>query len=71
MEIILLAVACVVFGALYLLATPVGMVLGAICFVISELVLLVGRLGQLAAQGMHRALKNRRLDSPLHLRLFK
>lgn len=71
MEIILLAVASVVFGALYLLATPVGIVLGAICFLISELFLLVTRLGQLASELMHRAVSHRRLNPRLHLRLFK
>ncbi|GEM_PF-4359011 len=57
MAIIVLALVCVVFGTLYLLATPVGIVLGTICFVIVELFLMVGRLGHLASERMHRAVK--------------
>ncbi|HEY1269349.1 MAG TPA: hypothetical protein VGH16_18975 [Candidatus Binatia bacterium] len=57
MAIIVLALACVVFGALYLIATPVGIVLGTICFIIVEIFLMVGRLGHLASERMHRAVK--------------
>jgi hypothetical protein len=57
MAFIVLALACVVFGALYLIATPVGIVLGTICFIIVEIFLMVGRLGHLASERMHRAVK--------------
>ena len=71
MGIILLAVACVVFGVLFLFATPVGIVIGAIYFFITELFLLVSRLAQLASHRMHRAVNKSTLRFAPHLRLFK
>jgi hypothetical protein len=49
----------ILFGALYLLGTLIGLVVGSICFLITEFLPLVSRLGrQVMGQWLlHRALK--------------
>jgi hypothetical protein len=49
----------ILFGGLYLLGMLIGLVVGSICFLITEFLPLVNRLGRqvMAQRLLHRALK--------------
>ena len=49
----------ILFGVLYLVGTLIGLVVGSICFLITEFLPLVSRLGRqvMGQRLLHRALK--------------
>jgi hypothetical protein len=53
------ALACILFGVLYLVGTLIGLVVGSIYFLITEFLPLIIRLGRYVADQrlLHRALK--------------